>query len=117
MDAAGSAAKYEPTGSFDFPVGTILSKTFFYPRAHGGAQAVARTYDQSRDFAGEGLDLGNVRLIETRILVRREHGWEALPYVWNAAQTDANLRAPAMRCHWSSCRRAGQRGVHLRGTE
>jgi uncharacterized repeat protein (TIGR03806 family) len=32
-----------------------------------------------------------VRLIETRLLVRREHGWEALPYVWNAEQTDAEL--------------------------
>ena len=50
-----------------------------------------RTYDQSRDFAGQGLDLKNVRLIETRLLVRREHGWEALPYVWNAEQTDAEL--------------------------
>lgn len=87
----GAAAGYDPAHSFDFPVGTILSKTFYYPRAKGGARAVARTYDASRNFAGEGLDLANVRLIETRLLVRREHGWEALPYVWNAAQTDAEL--------------------------
>jgi uncharacterized repeat protein (TIGR03806 family) len=87
----GTAAKYDATGSFDFPVGTVLSKTFFYPRTAAGGKTVARTYDQSKDFAGEGLDLGNVRLIETRILVRREHGWEALPYVWNAQQTDAEL--------------------------
>jgi uncharacterized repeat protein (TIGR03806 family) len=87
----GSSAKYDGTHSFDFPVGTILSKTFYYPRTKGGANAVARTYDQSRDFAGEGLDLARVRLIETRVLVRREQGWEALPYVWNAAQTDAEL--------------------------
>ncbi len=33
----------------------------------------------------------SVRLIETRVLVRREHGWDALPYVWNAAQTEAEL--------------------------
>ena len=25
------------------------------------------------------------------MLVRREHGWDAFPYVWNAAQTDAEL--------------------------
>ncbi len=25
------------------------------------------------------------------MLVRREHGWDALPYVWNAAQTEAEL--------------------------
>ncbi len=38
-----------------------------------------------------GLKLANVHLVETRILVRREGGWEALPYVWNAAQTEAVL--------------------------
>jgi uncharacterized repeat protein (TIGR03806 family) len=88
---AGSAAQYDATRSFDFPVGTILSKTFYYPRTGAGANAVARTYDQSKDSAGQGLDLAAVRLIETRILVRRESGWEALPYVWNAAQTEAQL--------------------------
>jgi len=87
----GASAKYESVQSFDFPVGTVISKTFYYPRAVGGDAAVLRTYDQSRDFAGQGLDLKNVRLIETRLLVRREHGWEALPYVWNAEQTDAEL--------------------------
>jgi uncharacterized repeat protein (TIGR03806 family) len=87
----GASAKYESVQSFDFPVGTVISKTFYYPRAAGGDAAVLRTYDQSRDFAGQGLDLKNVRLIETRLLVRREHGWEALPYVWNAEQTDAEL--------------------------
>jgi uncharacterized repeat protein (TIGR03806 family) len=94
----GVSAKYDANASFDFPVGTIITKTFFYPlpgRA-GGENAVARTYDQSRDFAtagiaGSGLDLHHVRLIETRVLVRREHGWDALPYVWNAAQTEAEL--------------------------
>jgi uncharacterized repeat protein (TIGR03806 family) len=88
---AGSAARYDASRSFDFPVGTILSKTFYYPKAGDGAGRVLRTYDASRDFAGQGLDLANVRLIETRLLVRREHGWEALPYIWNAAQTDAEL--------------------------
>jgi len=87
---AASAATYSPTDSFEFPVGTIFSKTFYYPRA-GGAAALSRTSDQSRDFSGLGLNLANVRLIETRLLVRREQGWEALPYVWNAEQTDAEL--------------------------
>src|SRR5580698_74408 len=87
----GAGAKYASVQSFDFPVGTVISKTFYYPRVAGGGAGVARTYDQSRDFAGLGLDLKNVRLIETRLLVRRQHGWEALPYVWNAEQTDAEL--------------------------
>jgi uncharacterized repeat protein (TIGR03806 family) len=87
----GTAARYSDTQSFEFPVGTIISKTFFYPRAGDSVSSVARTYDQSHDFAGPGLDLGHVRLIETRLLVRRESGWVALPYVWNAEQTDAVL--------------------------
>jgi uncharacterized repeat protein (TIGR03806 family) len=88
---AGSAASYSATDTFEFPVGTIFSKTFYYPRAGADAAQVSRSSDQSRDFAGQGLNLANVRLIETRLLVRREHGWEAFPYVWNAEQTDAQL--------------------------
>jgi uncharacterized repeat protein (TIGR03806 family) len=91
----GVSAKYDPNDTFDFPVGTIISKTFYYPRPHagdGGKSAdVARSYDSSHDFAGQGLDLAQVRLIETRILVRRAEGWAAMPYVWNEAQTDATL--------------------------
>ena len=88
----GTAARYSATATFEFPVGTIISKTFYYPRAGNALNEVARTYDQGRDFSsGGGLDLSQVRLIETRLLVRREHGWEALPYVWNAEQTDAEL--------------------------
>ena len=86
----GVSATYDPNDTFDFPIGTIISKTFYYPKgAHAGE--VARTYDSSKDFAGEGLDMARVRLIETRILVRRESGWAAIPYVWNEAQTDAQL--------------------------
>jgi len=88
---AGGVARYDARQTFDFPVGTVITKTFYYPRGGDSAASVARTYDQSRDFAGEGLDLANVRLIETRVLVRRAQGWEALPYVWNAQQTDAEL--------------------------
>ena len=87
----GTAARYTTSQSFDFPVGTIITKTFYYPRAGGDLARVARTYEQSGDFAGSGLDLAHVRLIETRILVRRALGWQALPYVWNAKQTDAEL--------------------------
>jgi uncharacterized repeat protein (TIGR03806 family) len=89
----GAAATYSAMDTFEFPVGTVISKTFYYPRVAGtsGASAVRRTDDQSKDFAGEGLDLGAVRLIETRLLVRRESGWVAMPYVWNPEQTDAEL--------------------------
>ena len=40
----------------------------------------------------ESLDLSKVRLIETRLLVHRNEGWVALPYVWNPQQTEATLQ-------------------------
>ena len=88
----GTTAKYRPTDTLDFPVGTVISKTFYYPRtADGKFGDVARNDDYSRDFAGQGLDMANVRLIETRILVHRKDGRAAIPYVWNDAQTEATL--------------------------
>jgi uncharacterized repeat protein (TIGR03806 family) len=93
----GTSAKYNPTDTFDFPVGTVISKTFYYPRpdksrgASGKSTDVARNDDYSHDFAGQGLDMAHVHLVETRILVRRRDGWAALPYVWNDEQTEATL--------------------------
>ena len=63
----GTSATYKANDAFDFPKGTILSKTFSYP------------------------DGGGERLIETRLLVNANDGWVALPYVWNKAQTEATL--------------------------
>ncbi len=77
----GMAAIYDANATFEFPVGTVITKTFYYPRPAGAVRdsnSVARSYDQSADFVGHasraaGLNLAKVRLIETRILVRREH--------------------------------------------
>jgi uncharacterized repeat protein (TIGR03806 family) len=54
-------------GLLQFPVGAAIIKTFAF---------------------GEG---DNRRLIETRVLLHRADGWLALPYRWNAEQTDATL--------------------------
>lgn len=56
----------------EFPEGTILAKTFFY-------------YNDERD-----PSFGK-KLIETRVLVRREGKWVAGTYYWNDDQTDAYL--------------------------
>jgi uncharacterized repeat protein (TIGR03806 family) len=70
----------------DYPVGTVLSKTFYYPVDDAGN--VIRVADQG----ARVIDLANTRLIETRVLVRQEAGWDALPYVWNEEETEAFLR-------------------------
>lgn len=88
-DGATPAA-YDDTDTFDFPVGTVITKTFWYPIDDDASRV--RT---ARAMTGElqtGLDLGAVRLVETRILVHRADGWHALPYVWNDDQTEATLQ-------------------------
>lgn len=90
----GESARYDADEAFDFPVGTIISKTFYYPLPANGkwdGKSVARTAPRQTS-QGATLDLSKVRLIETRLLVRRESGWEAIPYVWNDDQREATLK-------------------------
>ena len=76
----------------EFPVGTILSKTFYYPTREGGAShEVLLTKASGRPEFANRLDLSEVRLLETRLLVRRPEGWITLPYVWNEEQSEATL--------------------------
>lgn len=92
----GVHATYDPDKWFDFPVGTIITKTFYYSTPVGAAvpQAsaeVLKVTPATYQTGVNGLDLSHARLIETRLLVRRASGWVALPYVWNADGTDATL--------------------------
>nr|WP_255784134.1 SO2930 family diheme c-type cytochrome [Lysobacter chinensis] len=90
----GKTARYDDEATFEFPVGTIISKTFYYPRLAGepaDSDAVLRSQGGEGALPGGRLELDKVRLIETRLLVRRESGWIALPYVWNREQTQAQL--------------------------
>lgn len=91
----GTTAHYAASGPFDFPVGTIISKTFYYPlpaSAQRNATDVALRYRDLGDFTpGRGLKLARVHLIETRLLLHRQHGWDAITYVWNRQQTAAHL--------------------------
>lgn len=59
----GTSATYKADGPFEFPVGTIFTKTFSY----------------------------NGKRIETRLLFHTAAGWVGLPYVWNDAQSEATL--------------------------
>ncbi len=90
----GVSAGYTTDGPLDFPVGTIISKTFHYEKSaagEGGVLSVTKADRESALNADGEVDLGQFVLIETRLLVRYDDGWRALPYVWNAAQTEATL--------------------------
>ena len=71
----GKAAAYRETDVFDFPVGTVLIKTFAF----------------APDMREPTV---NERYRETRLLIRKADGWAAFPYVWNAEETEA-VYAPA----------------------
>ncbi|MFZ6011702.1 MAG: SO2930 family diheme c-type cytochrome [Bacteroidota bacterium] len=66
----GSHIIYNDSIAFDLPVGTVLIKNFYYPE------------DFRKPARGR-------KIIETRLLVHTESGWEAFPYIWNAQQTEA----------------------------
>jgi len=90
----GSSARYSSDREFDFPVGTIISKTFHYQKAAAWGDDSFTVIKADREAAlnAKGrLDLDDYVLIETRILVRYDDGWKALPYVWNEAQDEAFL--------------------------
>jgi uncharacterized repeat protein (TIGR03806 family) len=65
----GTSAQYRDDGAFEFPVGTILVKTFAFPVDGRAAE----------------------RLVETRLLVHTQSEWKPLSYIWNDAQTEASL--------------------------
>lgn len=69
-----------------YPVGAVLSKTFYYP-TNGRGKMLRQT-----DTGKSEIKLAENKLIETRLLVKRTTGWEAFPYVWNDEQTEAFLR-------------------------
>lgn len=66
----GQAATYADDDVFDFPVGSVLIKTFAF----------------GPDMRDPAVD---ERWIETRLLIRKQAGWVAYPYIWNEAQTEA----------------------------
>lgn len=68
----GKKAAYASRDSFAFPMGSIIVKTFAMP------------HDFLNPAAGENI-------IETRLLIRRENSWAALPYIWREDGSEADL--------------------------
>lgn len=83
-------ARFRDADYPNFPVGTVISKTFYYPKS-GDGDAVLKIDDPKGMFNPMLLELDHIRLMETRLLVRRDTGWTAVSYVWNDVQTEAKL--------------------------
>jgi uncharacterized repeat protein (TIGR03806 family) len=89
-----TSAGYRSDVELDFPVGTIISKTFHYRYADGEVAGATRVIKADREAALDekgAIDLDEYFLAETRLLVRYEESWKAFPYVWNSDQTEAFL--------------------------
>lgn len=70
----GSQIQFHPTDSFEFPVGSAIVKSF----------AIAP------DLRTPEVD---VRILETRVLIRYADGWRAFPYLWREDRSDADFFA------------------------
>ncbi|MFN8286337.1 MAG: SO2930 family diheme c-type cytochrome [Chitinophagales bacterium] len=68
----GKSIDYDTSQVLQLPVGACLIKNFYYPE----------------DFRKPE---GERRIIETRLLIHREEGWDNLDYIWNEEQTEALL--------------------------
>jgi uncharacterized repeat protein (TIGR03806 family) len=90
----GSTIKYNENEVFDFPEGTIILKTFFYP------------IDFRKPEKGR-------KLIETRVLILESGKWNALEYVWNDEQTDAFLEVAGDQKEVSYVDFNGKKKKHL----
>ena len=90
-------------GSLDFPVGTVISKTFYYPESDGAVRKTA-------DLTPGGIDLSAHRVIETRLLVRRAGGWDPVSYVWNDDGSEATLKRTGAVVRLASVDLAGPGG-------
>ena len=93
----GVHATYDASGAFAFPVGTIVAKTFYYTAPSGvvdpqTSDTVVKMTPATYQSGVHGLDLAHVRLVETRLLVRRAEGWVAIPYVWDDDGKNASLQ-------------------------
>ncbi|MGL5837695.1 MAG: SO2930 family diheme c-type cytochrome [Sphingorhabdus sp.] len=70
----GKSYSIDADGRLQFPVGSALIKSFGYQDA-----------------------TGKLTIIETRLLLHRDEGWVALPYVWKADGSDAELKLGGAR--------------------
>lgn len=68
----GEPMRWSLSGTLDFPVGTVIAKTFAYP------------IDARDPGLGE-------RWLETRLEINEPGGWTGFSYVWNESRTEATL--------------------------
>ncbi len=72
---AGESIGYTANRGWEFPNGTVLVKTFSLQTEAGNPAALRR--------------------LETRLMVKQANNWDGFTYIWNDAQSDADLAPSA----------------------
>ncbi len=85
----GAHAEYRDRDVFEFPVGTVIAKTFGFLK-------------DIRD-ASKGE-----RIVETRLLIHKPEGWAGFAYIWNEDATEARLAVAGGRADVSWTHYDGQ---------
>ena len=74
----GQQIGFEENEDWDFPLGTVIIKTFFFATDRRDPE-------------------GSARIIETRLLILEDEGWSGHTYVWDEAQAEARLEIAGQR--------------------
>ncbi|MEZ5599455.1 MAG: SO2930 family diheme c-type cytochrome [Pseudomonadales bacterium] len=91
----GEHATYDAMDAFAFPVGTVISKTFFYRRDAAGSDNLLRQADWNGE--ADTVNFRDYRILETRLLVRQADGWDALPYIWDGNDATLSVTGKVIR--------------------
>lgn len=86
---AGATVAAGVDGRLIFPDGAVLTKSFFYPMDGDVAAWAQRLEGQD---TSRYLPTAGLRLIETRVALKKSGKWTFLPYIWRSDQSDADLK-------------------------
>ena len=114
---AGKQITYTTTGTLDFPVGTAIYKTFYYPKATGTDPKLIPVGKSTTHPQGSTIDLTKHRLIETRIIVREASGkWKVNQWLKKAVLLSFRLNdmSAISGGPGTDLRDGRSRAVHLR---
>ncbi len=89
----GESANYHPSETFDMPVGSIISKTFFYPKDSEGRLLTTNTWQGDP----KEVSTSNHHLVETRLLVKQTGGWDAISYIWQGQEAYLSITGKLQR--------------------
>lgn len=85
----GTAAGYKQYNALDLPVGAMITKTFYFPAEINKPE-------------------GFKTIVETRLLIHRESGWEGLVYLWDGKDARLVRGGAVVKVSWLDAKGVAQ---------